>query len=106
MRDMGYELLGLSALVAAIVVGVRKLRGRLHERAQPGASPDTAIAIHDYAEIDLALRARSCRCGGRFVSCGEGPVRDGGRSLRVANLECRDCGRERRVYFDLSAIRH
>jgi len=103
---MGFELIGLSALVAAIVVGARKLRRLLRERSRPGATAATAIAIRDFAEIDIELRRQNCECGGRFASSGEGPVRDSGRPLRVANLECRNCGRERRVYFDLGEMRH
>ncbi len=98
-------LLGIAVAIAAAAVGARKLRDHLHERSQPGQSQATAIHIMDFAEIDLELRRQSCRCGGRFVSLGEGPVR-GTRPLRVAHLECRSCERERRVYFDLSEIRH
>jgi hypothetical protein len=97
-------LLGVVALTAAIILGLRALQQRAVEQAQAGRSPATAIAIHDYAEIDIAVRLLSCRCGGHFALRGEGPARQ--PNLRVAQLECRKCEREQRLYFDLSTLRH
>ena len=99
-------LLGLAALVAVLVSGWRLVQRYALERAQPGRSAESAIPIHDYGEIEIAVRLRSCTCGGRFALRGEGPAGDGTRPLRVALLECRRCEREQRVFFDLSAIRH
>jgi len=96
-------LLGLAALVAVIVVGVRLLQQRAVERARPGATPTTAIPITDYGDMDLAINLQTCRCGGHFVVRGESPARG---SLRVAHLECRKCEREQRLYFDVSTVRH
>lgn len=99
-------LMGLAVLAAVVAVGLRKLQQRAADRALPGRSPATAIPIENYAEIDIAVRMQTCRCGGRYTLRGEGPVRNGEHPLRVANLECRRCERERKVYFDLSTIRH
>ena len=99
-------LIGFAVLVAIAVTGVRVLQRRAAERAQPGGSPATAIPIENYAEIDVAVRMLSCRCGGRFVVRGEGPAALAGRRLRIAHLECRRCQREHSLYFDLTDIRH
>jgi hypothetical protein len=99
-------LLGLAALIAAIVVGLRLMRRHAVERAQPGRTQATAIAIHDYGEIEIAVRLQTCGCGGRFALRGESPVGDAERPLRVALLECRRCEREQRIFFDLSEVRH
>lgn len=99
-------LLGLAALIAAIAAGLRLMRRHAVESAQPGRTPTTAIPIHDYGEIEIAVRLRTCVCGGRFALRGEGPVSDSDRPLRVALLECRRCEREQRLFFDLSEVRH
>ena len=104
--NMLSALLGLSALIAAIVLGVRMLRQHAVESAQPGRTQATAIPIHDYGEIEIAVRLRTCACGGRFALRGEGPVGDAERPLRVALLECRKCEREQKLFFDLTEVRH
>lgn len=98
------SLLGIVALIAAVVIGVRLLRRRATERAQPGRSPERAIAIRDYGEMDFAVSTQTCVCGGRFAIRGEGP--GAGPQLRVAHLECRRCEREAVVYFDVSQVLH
>lgn len=98
------SLLGLVALVAAIVVGLRLMRRRAVDRAQPGRSADRAIAIRDYGEIDIAVRLQRCACGGPYALRGEGPDASGG--VRVAHLECQRCEREAWVYFDVSQVLH
>jgi hypothetical protein len=97
-------LLGLVALAVAVVLALRAMQQRAAERAQPGRSPATAIAIQDYADIDVAVRLQVCRCGGRFALRGEGPAREA--RLRVAQLECRKCEREQRLYFDVGRVLH
>jgi hypothetical protein len=104
MAPMG-SLLGVTALIAAVVVGLRVLQARAVERARPGATPTTAIPVIDYSDIDVAVRMQTCRCGGQFVVRGEGPASRPG-SLRVAHLECRKCERQQRLYFDMSTVQH
>jgi hypothetical protein len=99
------SLLGVVALLAAIVVAIRLLQRRAVERARPGATPATAIPVSDYSDIDVAVNMQTCHCGGRFTLRGEGPASPPG-SLRVAHLECRRCEREQRLYFDMSTVRH
>lgn len=98
--------LAIAAVLAVVVTAVRYAQHRAVERARPGGSPQTAIPIENYADIDVAVRMQSCRCGGRFLVRGEGPAQHRGRPLRVTHLECRSCERERRLYFDLSTLRH
>ena len=97
-------LLGLAAVIAVIAVGLRLLRRRAAERAQPGRSPDAPIAIRDYGEMDFAVALQTCPCGGRYALRGEGP--GAGTQLRIARLECRRCEREVAVYFDVSQVLH
>jgi len=99
------SLLGVVALITAVVVGIRLLQRRAVDRARPGATPDTAIPVADYSDIDVAVNMQTCSCGGRFALRGEGPASPPG-PLRVAHLECRRCEREQRVYFDMSTVRH
>src|SRR5262245_35229560 len=99
------SLLGVAALIAAVALALRALQQRAAERGRPGASPANAIPIEDYSDIDVAVRSQACPCGGRFVVRGEGPA-SAPDSLRVAHLECRKCERERRLYFDVSTVRH
>jgi len=106
MRTMIVELLGLVAAAVVVVALLRSIYERAGERASPGRSAKSAIAVEDYGDIDAATRRETCGCGGRFVLRSEGPLTHGGRPLRVAQLECRRCGRGRRLYFDLSTLRH
>lgn len=98
------SILGLAALIAAVAVGLRALRRRAAERAQPGRSPARAIAIRDYGEMDLAVALQTCPCGGRYALRGEGP--GAASQLRIARLECRRCEREVALYFDVSQVLH
>ena len=98
------SLLGVAALIAAVAVGARVLRRRAREWSRPGRDPDRPIAIADYGEMDLAVAAQTCPCGGRYTVRGEGPGSTPGR--RVAHLECRRCEREAWMYFDVSQVRH
>lgn len=96
-------LLGLAALLAAIVLGVRAWRRRAAVRAQPGRRRSHPIPIQDYGEIDLAVRLQRCACGGGYGVRGEGPAAAG---LRATHLECRRCEREAVLYFDVREVRH
>jgi len=97
-------LLGLAALVAALLVVGRAIASKRREAQRPGARPATAIAVSDFGEIDAHVLARRCVCDGRYASLGEGPVA-GQEHLRFVRLECRDCEREALLYFDVSGTR-
>ena len=94
--------LGTAVLTAVIVLGWRKFRQRRAETTRPGRDEATAIPVTDYGEIDATVLIQRCTCGGRFITRGEGSR----GALRVVHLECRQCERERTVYFDVRAVRH
>jgi hypothetical protein len=101
------DLLLVPPLVLAIAaVAWRFWLRRAAERALPGRSPETAICVEDYSDIDVTVGIERCPCGGRFVLRGEGPVRGGGPCLRMTRIECRRCARERVLYFDLRTTWH
>lgn len=85
---------------------VRRRKIRALATTLPGARPDNAIGVRDFSEIDAALRARRCICGGFLTSLGERSVRDGDRVLRVVRAECGRCEDEQTVYFDTSTLLH
>lgn len=98
------SLLGLTALIAAVAVGLRRWRRHVRARAQPGRDAAHPIAIRDYGEMDFAVAAQVCPCGGRYALRGEGPGAT--PQLRVTHLECRRCERDAWVYFDVSQVLH
>lgn len=99
------QLLMTIAIAAAALLFVVRWAGRtVRERRRPGRSVATAIPVEDYSDMDAAVRMEICPCRSRFILRGEGPLRHGARQLRVARLECRGCGRERALYFDLTNL--
>jgi hypothetical protein len=96
----------LLALAAAGLRVLRRRKIRAVAAMLPGARPDNAIRVQDFAEIDAALRARRCICGGFLTSLGERSARDGERVLRVVRAECGRCENEQTVYFDTSTLLH
>lgn len=102
----------LFALVATAAAGVwiwrgltaRAERRRLHRG--PGTSPEHAIPVQSFQDIDLAIAGRQCSCGTALRLTGEGPRQDGERRLRVARLVCDECDEAFTLYFDLTEIRH
>jgi hypothetical protein len=98
--------IGGAAFIAVLVVAVRMIQQRAIERTQPGRNPDYAIPIENYGDMDFAVRMQTCRCGGRYLLRGEEPLLQAHRPLRIAHMECSRCERPRRLYFDLSAVRH
>jgi hypothetical protein len=106
-------VLGLAitlALLLALGATALRLRRRRRIRAMaaalPGAEPANAIRVNDFGEIDAALRARRCICGGFLSSLGERSQRDDGRVLRVVRAECGRCEDVQTVYFDTSTLLH
>lgn len=96
----------LLALAAAALRVLRRRRIRAVAATLPGARPDNAIHVANFNEIDAALRARRCICGGFLASLGERSARDGDRVLRVVRAECGRCENEQTVYFDTSTMLH
>jgi hypothetical protein len=98
------------AIVAAVVAMARRrhrrtsLRRAAAERA--GASPDLAIAVRSFAEMDEHLTRRWCHCGGYLERTGEGTRDAGGRRFRIARLRCQECEDAAEVFFDTTEIVH
>jgi hypothetical protein len=96
--------------IAVAAVGVRRVgRARLRRaaRARPGASPELAIHVRSYAEMDEHLAARWCGfCGGYLERTGEGSRDAGERRFRVARLACQECERVDEVFFDVTDVLH
>lgn len=103
-------LLLAAALVAALMVsGARRLRRtrlRRAARTRAGASPELAIAIRSWGEIDDHLVHRWCTCGGYLERRGEGTRETGGRRYRIARLACQECEAEEVVFFDTTDLLH
>lgn len=98
-------LLGVVAALAATILLVRTLREREDRRRRPGGSAATAVPIAQFGEIDAIVATQRCTCRGRFAVRGEGPLAAEG-TIRQVRLECRECGRERLLFFDMAGIEH
>ena len=102
-------LLALAVIAAGVALATRRLslaaRRRL-VREGPGSSPDRSIQVRSFAEMDTALDARACPCGGRYDRTGEGTRQSAGRRYRVARLVCRACEAGQEVFFDTTDVLH
>ena len=108
MSPLGAALL-LALLAALLASAVRRRRRTLARRAilaLPGATPETALAIRDFGEIDAAIALPSCPCGHRPAPAGEGSREVGGRRFRVARLVCPSCEEEQFVFFETTEVLH
>jgi hypothetical protein len=98
------------ALVAALAAtGYRAWSRRRLRRAfaaLPGGSPETAIEVEAFTEIDEHVSRRECPCGGLLASHGERSEPTGQRVLRVARVECRRCEERGEIWFDASRAYH
>jgi hypothetical protein len=102
-------LFTLAILAAVTAVGMRRMRRTRLRRAaanRPGASPEQAIYIRSYGDIDAHLAARWCFCGGYLERTGEGTREIGGRRFRVARLACQECEAVEEVFFDTTDVLH
>ncbi len=97
--------LGILAAIAAVAILVRSTRERRAAAAKPGGSAASAIPVSQFGVMDAVVAEQRCSCRGRFALRGEGPVGTGGR-IRRALVECRECGRERSLFFDLTGVEH
>lgn len=107
---MVVSLLMTLAIVAAVVAVARRrlVRARLRReaRGRAGATPDLAIAVRSFAEIDDHLTRRWCHCGGYLERAGEGSREMAGRRFRVARLRCQECEEAGEVFFDTTEVVH
>ena len=103
-------LLFVAAISAALIaIGSRRWRrARLirASRARLGASPESAIPIRSYTEMEDHLMGRWCHCGGFLERRGEGTHEVRNRRYRVANLCCQECEEIHRVFFDTTDMPH
>jgi hypothetical protein len=102
-------LLTLALLAALVAVGARRWqRGRLRRAARTrlGVSPEHAIHVRSYAEMDEHLGRRWCVCGGYLERSGEGTREAEGRRYRVARLTCQECEAIDEVFFDTTEVLH
>ena len=102
-------LLALAVIAAVGAVATRRLAlasRRRRVREGPGLSPDRSIPVRSFEDMDAALDARTCPCGGRYVRSGEGTRVAGGRRYRVARLVCQACEDGQEVFFDTSRLLH
>lgn len=106
---IGSLVLTLALVVAVIAVAARRLRRQRLRRAareRAGATPELAIAVRSFTEIDEHLAQRWCHCGGYLERTGEGTRADGERRFRVARLRCQECEEPAEVFFDTTEIVH
>jgi hypothetical protein len=96
----------VAALIAVALRRARRARLRRLARTRPGGTPENAIAIRSFGEMDEHLARRWCVCGGYLERRGEGTREAGGRRLRVARLACQECEREDELFFDTTGVLH
>ena len=96
----------LAALTAMAARRARRARLRRLAASRAGATPERAIPIRSYGEMDEHLARRWCACGGYLERRGEGTRQVGGRRLRVARVQCQECEAEDQVFFDTTDVLH
>jgi len=107
---MVVSLLMTVAIVAAVasLAGRRLRTARLRRAAalRAGASPELAIAVRNFTEIDDHVARRWCHCGGYLERTGEGSREASGRRFRIIRLRCQECEEGCEVFFDTTEIMH
>lgn len=99
---------GVLAFVFALLVRdrlKRRRRARLW-RAQPARSPETAVRVSRYHEVDEHLRRARCTCGGALALLSEGTRSSDAGAVRVTHLSCTVCEAEHDLFFDVSLLLH
>ena len=102
-------LLTLAIVAAVCAMGARRWRRRRLRRAaatRAGSSPEQAITIRSFTEMDEHIGQRWCACGGYLERSGEGSREREGRRFRVARLRCQECEAIDEVYFDTTDVLH
>lgn len=93
-----------SALVVFAIRGVKRRRFEGRRAGLPGLTPENAIRIQRFDEIQDWVRTTPCRDGSRPHIVSEGSLQHGGRAVRVVHVECSSCADEFSLYFDLSEL--
>jgi hypothetical protein len=91
-------------LVAVIRVGVRRWQRVRADQQRPGATIHRAVTVSSFDEIDAAVQATECWCGGFFFPSGETSRTFGDRRFRVVRMVCNRCERDQFMYFDVTQV--
>jgi len=106
MTGLHFVVVITAALIAIGSRRWRRARLRRASRARAGASPESAILIRSYGEMEDHLMGRWCHCGGFLERRGEGTQELGSRRYRVASLCCQECEELHWVFFDTTDVPH
>lgn len=95
-------------LTIAILLGRRWRRRRQRQAVldQPGRRPKSALRVSRFDEIDAAVSAARCYCGGRLSTLSEGSRPTDTGSVRVVHCECLLCEEEVDLFFELFDVLH
>ncbi len=91
---------------------VRRARGRAHEslvkdlerlaRLAPGGAPDRPLDVEAPSQVEPIAEATACPlCDGPLKLDAHAAETHDGTRLRVAHLQCTNCGVARALYFRL-----
>lgn len=106
MTAIAFVLAIVAALGVLLARRILRQRRRRAALALPGRAPYSAIPIERFDQIDAAVSACRCICGGRASLVSEGSVQVDGRHLRVAHAECLECEEPIDLFFDLGQLLH
>lgn len=106
---------GGAAILAVVVVLGKKFKDVIAERRfaqMPGRDPAKPLCIGAYDEIEAAIDRTRCACKGPMIKIGEGPASFSangtalgpGQPMVRTLTECRYCGRQAALYFDVSGV--
>src|SRR2546425_4155663 len=82
----------------------RRMSLRRAAATRAGSSPDRAITIRSYAEMDEHLIRRWCMCGGYLERGGEGTRESGGRPVPGARLRRQEGEGGDQGFFDTTQL--
>lgn len=95
-------LIAVAVVLAVAAVSYRRWQQARELAQRPGASLARAIPVERFDEIEILLAGRQCACGHLQRFTGEGSQQLEERRFRVAHLTCPECGRDDRVFFDVT----
>jgi len=101
-----WSLLAVAVVLAVAAAGWRRWARARKKARRRGASPQRAVPVRRFDQMDEFLQRHACGCGARFRLAGESSRTAGARGLRVTRLVCPACGAEERVYFEVTRVFH
>lgn len=105
---MGWIFSGILILAMA-AMGARSLGKRLRGRAAKrgvGRRAEAPMSLRSFHELDPAVEAARCACGGSLIRLGEGSRSTPLGELRVVRCECAACEEEVDLFFHIAELRH